>query len=100
MSTSVNLSYDLNNYLKSSGSSINNPAPTNKSIKDWFTGNGSDDKKWYQPLRTSPSDDDLSTNNTSNGTSRWFQNPFKSSQPEPKGWFPSLVLLQFIDREY
>lgn len=98
MSTNVNLSYDLNNYLKSSGSSINNQTQINKSlIKDWFTGNGNDDKKWYQPLRTSPSDDDLSTNtniNTSNGTgSRWFQNPFKSSQPEPKGWFPSLVII-------
>lgn len=103
MSTNVNLSSDLNNYLKSSGSSITNnqSQATSKSIKEWFDGTGSDMKKgWfsYQPLRTSPSDEELNNVGISspvqNGTSRtnsWFRIPFVSSEPEPKGWFPTLV---------
>ncbi|KAH9418463.1 uncharacterized protein LOC113797601 [Dermatophagoides pteronyssinus] len=108
MSTNVNLSSDLNNYLKSSGSSITNnqSQATSKSIKEWFDGTGSDMKKgWfsYQPLRTSPSDEELNNVGISspvqNGTSRtnsWFRIPFVSSEPEPKGWFPTLTRTQRI----
>lgn len=112
MSTSINISNDLNNYLKSSGSSINGNGSGGQSssnggnfMNGWFSGSnsgsskpsGGDNKSWfsYQPLRTSPDDDAASVNSgsTANGQSGggWLRNPFGTKEPEPQGWLPTLV---------
>lgn len=118
MSTSINISNDLNNYLKSSGSSINgnggNGGQSSSNggsfMNGWFSGgsgggggasskpSGADNKSWfsYQPLRTSSPDEDAasinsgSTNGQSGGGG-WLRNPFGTKEPEPPGWFPTLV---------
>lgn len=104
MSTSINLSNDLNDYLKSSGSSISGQPGSSGFLNGWFSGNSkgsSDAKGWfsYQPLRTSPDEDTSSVNSGSaNGAGRsgggsWLRNPFGPKEPEPQGCLPSLVCI-------
>ncbi|KAH9395051.1 hypothetical protein TYRP_005120 [Tyrophagus putrescentiae] len=119
MSTSINISNDLNNYLKTSGSSINgtggqsSSSASNGFMNGWFSGSssggggtsskpsGGDSKSWfsYQPLRTSPDDDAASVNSSSTQSGSgggWLRNPFGTKEPEPPGWLPTLSRTQRI----
>lgn len=84
MSTNINISNDLNNYLKSSSSSI-----SGHGSNGWFGG----DKKGlfnYQLLRNKDGDtDSISGDATSNNG--WFSNPFGPKEPQPKSCLPTLV---------
>lgn len=124
MSSSINLSSDLNNYLKKSGSSIGSSSAASSStnaggsgdgflITGWFSGpsttsglggggSSSTSRQWfaYKPLSTKDDDKEGLISGTSEegpGTSKssWLPNMFGSKEPEPKGWLPSLVCLGF-----
>ncbi|KAI2798802.1 hypothetical protein BLOT_010783 [Blomia tropicalis] len=98
MTTSINLSNDLNDYLKNSNSSVNGGQPsTNGFLNGWF--NGTNSKTFsYQPLRTVGSENELARTdgsiNNNQTRSSWFKNPFSAKEPEPEGWLPSLSRTQ------
>jgi len=107
MSTSINISNDLNDYLKSSGSTINGQQQTsNGFLNGWFSGGGgsavpkppSDAKGWfkYQRLGATVEDDTSSVNSTTASAKAggWFR--FGAKEPEPEGWLPTLSRTQRI----
>lgn len=121
MSTSINLSNDLNDYLKKSGSTIGSSSAASSSAAaggdgflntGWFSGpstssnlggggggggTSSGSRQWfaYKPLSTKDDDKEGLISGTSDEGPRAAKsswfNVFGPREPEPKGWLPSLV---------
>jgi len=112
MSTTVNISSDLNDYLKSSSSNVTSGSASTSgyNINGWFTGSGkttalpasgsttasgtgSGMKGWfgYSPLKQ---EDSINSTNEQDSASGWFRSwSFMQKEEEP-GWLPSLTRTQ------
>ena len=109
MSTSVNISSDLNDYLKNSSARSGSGANSGF-MNGWFTGSGTTtalqtsstsgasnsnaSKSWfsYSPLRQ---EDSINSTNEQDSSSGWFRSwSFGAKEEEEPGWFPSLSTTQ------